>query len=356
MALILTCDPRFAPALAAELTERTKSCPLRPLGPGVLLAKPTGSEPVALWQILQQDAPIFLRHMFPVQQEVVIEGNNLDLLRLMDSCGPLLANREGEGPVAVQCRILRAATSYRPIDVKKAIDAFLQNRGILTTVKEPALVLSVLIAHERAYLGISSPRANLSSWSGGAVHYGKDIGALSRAAHKLEEACEVFDLDLKGMAEALDLGAAPGGFTSFLLGKGLCVTAVDTGELASELLTNPRLSFIKENASNIRPRESSFDLITCDISRDALRTADMIGDLAYCLRPAGQLLLTVKFMGREPLPLIRQCRKRLGGAFRFVRGRHLWHNREEATLHFVRADRGGEQLGTSIGCSSRGRP
>jgi len=342
LALILTCDPRYAPALVAELTERGISCPLRPLAPGIFLAKPTGSDPVAIWRILQQDAPIFLRHMFPVQQEVAIKGDKLDLLRLTESCGPLLANMDEEGPVAVQCRILPAEPSYRPIDVKKAMDDYLQNRGMLTTVKEAALVISVLVAPERAYSGISSPRANLSSWSGGAVHYGKDIGVLSRAAHKLEEACEVFDLDLKGLAEALDLGAAPGGFTSFLLGKGLCVTAVDTGELAPLLLQNPRLSFLKENASNIRPQEASFDLITCDISRDALRTVDMITDLAYCLRPAGKLLLTVKFMGREPLPLIRQCRKRLGDVFRFVRGRHLWHNREEATLYFVKEDRGGE--------------
>jgi len=336
------------------LTERTKNCPLRPLGPGIFLAKPNGSEPEELWQILQQDAPIFLRHMFPVQQDLLLGGHNLDLERLIDSCLLVVAGREQEGAVAVQCRISRAASPYRPIDVKRAIDVALQNRGIPTTVKGPALVLSVLVAHERAYLGLSSPRENLSIWNGGAAHYGKGMGSLSRAAHKLEEACEVFDLNLKGMEQALDLGAAPGGFTSFLLGKGLFVTAVDTGELAPELLPHPRLSFIKENASNIRPIAASFDLITCDISRDALRTVDMITSLAYCLRPAGHLLLTVKFTGREPLPLIRKCRKMLSGAFRFVRGRHLWHNREEVTLYFVRESGEGEQGGKSIGRRGKG--
>lgn len=353
--LVLTCDPRFVPQLCAELTQRFSSCPLRPLGSGVLLAEPSGTDAVKLWQVLQQDTPIFLRHMFPVQDELVMQQDELALPRLREACEPLLAQVEQGSAVAVQCRLLDAIPSYRPVDVKRAIDGAVQGRGLLATVKDPSLVLSVLVAHERAYLGLSTPRENLSSWNGGAAHYGKAKGALSRAAHKLEEACEVLDVDLRGMEQALDLGAAPGGFTSFLLERGFYVTAVDTGLLDSELLAHPRLTYIQANAKNIKPQEASFDLITCDISRDALRTADMLMDLAPCLRPMGKLLLTVKFMGREPLPLIRQCLKRISQEFVFVRGRHLWHNREEVTLYLVREAREGEQNGKSIGRNSRGR-
>ena len=319
------------------------------------MAEPSSADAVKLWQVLQQDTPIFLRHMFPVREELMMQQDELALPRLRDACVPLLAQLQQRSAVAVQCRLLDETPSYRPMDVKRAIDEAVHSGGLLATVKDPSLVLSVLIAHERAYLGLSTPRENLSSWNGGAAHYGKAKGAKSRAAHKLEEACEVLEVDLQGMEQALDLGAAPGGFTSFLLERGLYVTAVDTGLLDSSLLAHPRLSYIQANARNIKPREASFDLITCDISRDALRTADMILNLAPCLRPTGKLLLTVKFMGREPLPLIRQCLKRLSQEFVFVRGRHLWHNREEVTLYLAREGREGEHSGTSVGRNSRGR-
>lgn len=323
--LVLTCDPRFVSELKKELQLPKEPDELLVLAPGVLfVARETVGE------------AIFLRHQFSVQQVVALESAAFDLLRLAGAAELLLAAEKAGTRVAVQCRIMDRACPYQARDVKGALDGVLPLHGLWPETKHPSLVLSVLIAKQRAYLGVSSPSENLSRWNGGAAHYGKLSGALSRAEHKLEEAFEVFGIELAASAQVLDLGAAPGGWTSFLLKQGHYVTAVDTGELARELLTHPRLIYHRQNAWHIKPPAATFDLITCDMGREASGTVEVLLHLASSLKSGGALLMTVKFMGHEPLPLIRECRRKLEQRYRMRAGRHLWHNREEVTLYLVR--------------------
>jgi len=323
--LVLTCDPRFVSELKKELQLPKEHYELLVLAPGVLLA---AAEDVG--------APIFLRHRFPVEHVAEVGHTLMDLPLLVAAATPLLAAAESGTKVAVQCRIMDEACPYRAAEVKVALDEVLLTRGLLPETKHPQIVLSVLIAKQRAYLGLSSPVQNLSRWNGGAAHYGRPSGALSRAEHKLEEAFEVFNIELAAAAQVLDLGAAPGGWTSFLLKRGHYVTAVDTGELARELLTHPRLIYHRQNAWHIKPLADTFDLITCDMGREASGTVEVLLHLASSLKSGGALLMTVKFMGHEPLPLIRECRRKLEQRYRLQAGRHLWHNREEVTLYLVR--------------------
>jgi len=246
--------------------------------------------------------------------------------------------------------------SIKPRDVKARIDLWLQNNGHHPVVKGPELIISVLLTANEAYLGLSTPADNLTSWNGGAVHYRATQDLLSRAGHKLEEALEVLNIDLKDEVQALDrdlraivkspacdihvqaldLGAAPGGWTNLLLDKGLRVTAVDTGDLSPHLQNHPRLRFLKQNAFDLKLTGAFFDILTCDMSWDPLRTARLLVQLAPALKPWGHVVLTVKFMGGKPLSTIHQCLALLKQEFAFIRGRHLWHNREEVTLYLRR--------------------
>ena len=59
----------------------------------------------------------------------------------------------------------------------------------------------------------------------------------SRAYFKLEEALDLAGVDDLHGSRALDLGAAPGGWTEVLLDRGASVVAVDPGALDASVVT-----------------------------------------------------------------------------------------------------------------------
>lgn len=327
---VLTCDPRFAQQLQEELRTLGGNSRIETLSPGVLLIdRSEGNYSLAF--DLQERTPFFLRHMFPISKTVA----NPSLENVVDTCETVIPNSLSNLKVGVQCRVLAKDTEYRAHDVKLEIDKIFSERGGNSEMRYPEYIVSILIA-KQGYIGWSTPQQNLTRWSGGSVHYGVAENGLSRAQHKLEEAVEVLGVDLGSCQSALDLGAAPGGWTAFLLAKGVKVTAVDTGELDATLLKQSGLTFLRQNAFDLRFRPESFDLLTCDMSWNPLRTVHLLAELAPTLNRQGQLIFTVKFMGRSPLRTVRECIETLAGSFTFVRGRHLWHNREELTLYLER--------------------
>ena len=101
-------------------------------------------------------------------------------------------------------------------------------------------VLHVFFADgANAYVGASVPPWG-SRWTMGIPRLRMPQGAPSRSTLKLAEAIQAFLGDqagdlLRGGMKAVDLGAAPGGWTWQLVQRGLRVTAVDNGPLKGEV-------------------------------------------------------------------------------------------------------------------------
>jgi len=147
----------------------------------------------------------------------------------------------------------------------------------------------------------------------------------------------VYDNDSALIGRALDLGAAPGGWTQELLSRGLQVLAVDTGELDPRLAGVPGLRFLQANVKHLRlSPQDQFDLITCDMSWDPIFTAKLVNGLVGHLRSGGQVIMTVKLMGKKPLPVIERVLNLLDKRLRVSHAQHLWHNRQEITLHLLK--------------------
>jgi len=327
LGLMLSCDPRFRQTLCEEVRTQQGNIQISTVSPGVLEVDRLEGNAQLLTGLLE-NTPLFLRHVFAIHKTSPIDSVS-DVGAA--ACAVMPDDLEGY-KVGVQCRVLSESVSYRAIEVKQYLDESIQGRGGVPETKEPQFVVSLVIA-DKAYIGYSTPSANLTRWSGGAVHYGAAKNSFSRAQHKLEEALEVLEVDISRCKTALDLGAAPGGWTALLLKRGLNVTAVDTGDLHPELLKHRNLTYLRQNAFDLRLIRNSLDIITCDMSWDPLRTAQLVVDLSRALRTGGKLVLTVKFMGQSPLPTVRECLSILRSSFVFKRGRHLWHNREELTLY-----------------------
>ncbi|WP_300345832.1 TlyA family RNA methyltransferase [Nesterenkonia sp.] len=131
---------------------------------------------------------------------------------------------------------------------------------------------------------------------------------VSRAAHKLLGALEIFGVDPAGR-RCMDAGASTGGFTQVLLHYGAeHVVAVDVGhdQLAPALRGHRQITSVE--GCNLRYAEpehlgAPFDLIVADLSFISLRLVTT--PLARMAAPAADVLLMVKpqfEIGRQRLP------------------------------------------------------
>ncbi|MCW3060564.1 MAG: ribosomal large subunit methytransferase, partial [Capsulimonas sp.] len=117
--------------------------------------------------------------------------------------------------------------------------------GTIMNTSEPENVVSVLCTPTTGYLGVSPARRNLSAWPGGKHRFKREDGQISRAEFKLLEALSVFGVSLPRGGTALDIGAAPGGWTRVLRAAGLGVVALDPAELDVRLAGDPGVVHVR---------------------------------------------------------------------------------------------------------------
>jgi 23S rRNA (cytidine2498-2'-O)-methyltransferase len=296
--------------------------------------------PVDLKEVLstlKDQEPIFLRHVQPVHQEWELHRSEADLDQLKIWLGQaaslgLIGSCE---KVAVQVRKEeRANVPYAPFTVKAALDevivAGLQSEPV---VRHSDYIVSVYVSANKMFAGISKPSDNLSDWSGGAIRFLKEEDQISRAKFKLLEAEQRFGLDFQYARAALDIGAAPGGWTSFLLERGLRVTAIDPASMHPSLQGKPNLTIYKKNAADVKLRQDEFDLLVCDMSWNPRQMARLVADLLYALQSGGTAIITVKLMQKKPFQTIRELMQIFESSLHLIKAKQLFHNREELTLY-----------------------
>ncbi|MBT2285641.1 methyltransferase domain-containing protein [Paenibacillus polymyxa] len=333
---ICTANHGFAPYAQEELRRTFGAVKSTVLVPGeILLAGlPVAEEEVA--DKLRAEYPTFLRHIQPVQFQENTEDSEQSIEKLIAF---VLNHKELNGAsVVLQVRKTEGAFwQENAASLKQLLTEKLDELGCEWVVRDAEYVISVFATNDMLYAGISRPEQNLSDWSGGAVRFQKEDGQISRAKFKLLEAEQTFGIDFTSFHKALDIGAAPGGWTSFLLERGLEVTAVDPAKMDATLLASPKLTFLKKNAGDVRFREGEFDLLVCDMSWSPKLMSRLVSDLLYSLQPGGTAIVTVKLLHKKPLALIKDVidtfeRSRM----QIQRSKQLFHNREEITLYMVK--------------------
>ncbi|XEC92576.1 SAM-dependent methyltransferase [Paenibacillus tarimensis] len=331
-----TANHGFAVYAMEELRRLFAGIKFQQLAAGeVFLLELPLSREEALKVILDQE-PIFLRHLQPIDRELPLAGNADDLQELSNIVRHACIVFE-ERRVAVHVRRAEGSSfPYSAADTKAVLDAVLTEIGSEQSLQHPDLILSVYAAKDRLLVGWGTPEELLSDWPGGAVRFQREEGQISRAKFKLLEAERVFGIRLEQFRQALDIGAAPGGWTSLLLERGLWVTAVDPAELHPSLTGHPRLTYWKKNASEVRFDTGGFDLLVCDMSWSPLQMCKLVLSLQSSLAPGGSAIITVKLMHRKPLQTIRDVIAKFEEAFVLVKAKQLFHNRDEITLYLRR--------------------
>ena len=194
-----------------------------------------------------------------------------------------------------------------------------------------------------ALLGLSDP-ANSAPWPLGIPRLRAHRQAPSRSVMKLDEAIARFLNDderaawLRPGRTAVDLGAAPGGWTWLLRNYGVTVTAVDNGPLAGPLQEDPRVEHRTEDGFRYRPRRP-VDWLVCDMVERPHRIARLLAEWLSrgdCRHAIVNLKLPMKQRWQTVARQLETIAAALPGDGRLL-ANQLYHDREEITLFVTRA-------------------
>lgn len=222
----------------------------------------------------------------------------------------------------------------------RPLESQLDAGGLYQAKADDRLHLCFLSTHA-AYVGYA-PLANSSIWLMGIPRLRAPRQAPSRSALKLEEGIlrlmfeDEREQFLRPGMKAVDLGAAPGGWSWQLIQRHLFVMAVDNGPMQEELLDSGQLEQIREDGFRYRPSKS-VDWMVCDIvDKPKKVTALMARWLVngWCRHTIFNLKLPMKKRYQE----VQQCLTILhdelahAGIEAIIRCKQLYHDREEVTV------------------------
>lgn len=195
-----------------------------------------------------------------------------------------------------------------------------------------------------AWVGYSMP-GHSAPWFMGIPRLGTGARAASRSALKLAEAFLVFlgprqAEVLRPGSRAVDLGAAPGGWSLELAQRGLLVTAVDNGSLDPAVLDTGLVEHVRHDGYTFRP-ERPVEWLVCDMAQPPRRVAGLVATWlanGWARHAVFNLKLPMKRRLEEVSrceAVITQTLARTTDAFH-LRMRQLYHDREEVTAYLWR--------------------
>ena len=196
-----------------------------------------------------------------------------------------------------------------------------------------------------AMIGSSDPH-NSADTIMGIARQSMPAEAPSRSTMKLAEAIEVF-MDcseqtrlLRPGMQAVDLGAAPGGWTWQLVKRNIRVTAVDNGTMKGVLANHPLVQHLKQDGFKYAPRKA-VDWLVCDMVDKPAKVALLIGAwfaAGWCKHAIFNLKLPMKQRVAALDSALGGIRKQLddeGINYRMM-AKQLYHDREEVTIFLTR--------------------
>jgi 23S rRNA (cytidine2498-2'-O)-methyltransferase len=334
---IVAFHPRFARNALREVREVDPGAvdEQRPSPESTVVPMQTAGRDLA--PAFEAEAPVFVRHLAPVQVVVPLEGTPQDLDRIVDVL-PQVRPLDPAKTFAVQCRKGPSTksgrhdeTSYTNRDVEIRVGVSLAGRGHVVELERPEQVVSIYLDGGVAYVGASDTSLNVARHADEHRRRAALPTRISRAEHKLLEAIEVFDVTLVPGTRALDLGAAPGGWSYVLAEHGLHVVAVDPADLAPAALQHPLVSHIRGRAEMLEPAGVPFDLVVNDMALDPDESAAIMCGVAGQVRRGAVGVMTIKLPTLNVPRWLSATVHVLEQAWEVESIRHLFHNRQEVT-------------------------
>ena len=336
--VILTSSPASGSVALNEVRSIDPSSRLRKwLAPGVGWVE-LGMNWDLLATHLREQPPVFCRHICPVQVRIPLKQDVTDLDDLAEVSSQFIPCLSLTQTFSVQTRLIGSGWPYARYDVNVRLSRELMGQSIPLDVRRPEQVFSVVLAPAEGYLGLSRAADNLSDWAGGVRRFKREQEQVSRAEFKLLEALELFGLSLPVDGMALDLGAAPGGWTRILRKHTMRVVAVDPGDLDPRIISDLAVRHVRRTAQSYLPTtDKQFDVILNDMRMDARASAQIMVSAIRNLRDSGWALLTLKLPKRRAEMVAALALEVMREWYQVIGARQLFHNRNEITVALRRA-------------------
>lgn len=221
----------------------------------------------------------------------------------------------------------------------------LRKRGVLLAkenLKKPVLHV-FFIGSGNCFVGYSLSNNNSPHYMG--IHRLKfPSEAPSRSTLKLEEAFHAFipreewEERLAPGMKAVDLGACPGGWTYQLVRRSMFVHAVDNGAMAESIMETGQVKYHAVDGFKFEPPRKNITWLVCDMIEKPYRVAQLMGEWLIA-EWAKEAIFNLKLpMNRryeqvsEDLDNLKRFLIENGVKFE-MQAKHLYHDREEVTVH-----------------------
>lgn len=223
------------------------------------------------------------------------------------------------------------------------------NSALVAALKKKRLLDPT--SRERLHVCLTAPdtalvaRANVDDaapWPGGILRLKFPRGAPSRSTLKLEEAFLVLLDDeererwLKPAMTAVDLGAAPGGWTWQLVRRSIRTIAIDNGPMDAALMDSGIVEHRRSDGFRFQPPRP-VDWLVCDMVEQPRRIAELVARWiaqGWCRRAIFNLKLPMKKRYDEVqlcFGILHEAVEAAGKTLE-LRARQLYHDREEITV------------------------
>ena len=344
--LLLYCRPGFEPDLAAELADKAMAlgwqgeADITP-DAGFVRFITAGDMPAnALHRALPLASLVFARQsllalpplslpredrLTPIIDQVVASGWSFDSVWQ-------------ETPDTNEAKALGSLIKA----LKRPLESLLKKRGALRRKAGGRRLHLLWSEGDQVQLGMSFP-GNRSELPGGIRRLRFPHRAPSRSTLKLEEAWHEFiprdewDERLGEGMQAADLGAAPGGWTWQLVQRGMHVYAIDNGPMDKGLMATGLVEHLREDGFVWKP-PARLDWLVCDIVDKPSRVVAMVQRWLvnrWCREAVFNLKLPMKRRWQEVAHCLSGLESALAdaGVRHTMSCRHLYHDREEVTVH-----------------------
>ena len=197
------------------------------------------------------------------------------------------------------------------------------------------------VGARQVWLGVSLASEG-SAWPMGIPRLRMPKEAPSRSTLKLAEAILTLlspdeqKSTLRPGLTAVDLGAAPGGWSWQLVSRGLRVTAIDNGPIAPSVTATGLIEHLRADGLTWRPKKP-VEWMVCDMVEQPRKVAERMATWfreGWCRNAVFNLKLPMKKRWQETLLALDLFANNAGEHDTLViRARQLYHDREEITVY-----------------------
>ncbi|MGC8669742.1 MAG: SAM-dependent methyltransferase [Candidatus Micrarchaeia archaeon] len=249
----------------------------------------------------------------------------------------------------------------------------LEKLGYIADLKNPDVIIGIIIAGSKVYAGSIPKGSELDPF-----RFSNPSGQINRAEFKIAEASKFFDLSTNG-GSVLDIGAAPGGWTKFMLSENYRVVAIDGAAMDYEVLKkyasiivvankigqSDQMSYfqigekldkesLKKLAETVRSYRlvhimlpfnkvsegiisalGPFSLLLIDSNTAPSESASFVKSLFPYLKCNAKIVMTVKLIDYDVKKHIDDVENTLKGSCSVIKFKKLPHNRRELTMFAI---------------------